>query len=227
MKPKNHPILAWGDILSKTSTWPTQTTASPSGPYKGPDVVKDFVKTYHIKYVIHPKYQTYQTFIMTFVTLIHVPWMYSLILGTIPADRTLFHILFEATCHPPLRKWTNLTKPHQPGFGAILLQPSPSRFWATPQNAGLKRSKKGGGKKKTWVLFCFPNFQVDSNLSLHREPPKSGEEKKKASGGLLSSHVLDSLPYPSNPFQSNWPIFFPVKFLVAWRIQMIIRIHVV
>ena len=98
------------------------------------------------------------------------------ILGTIPADCTLFHIPFEATCHPPLRKWTNLTKPHQPGFGAILLQPHQADFGQPPNKNGLKRSKKGGGKKNAGACLFSP-------LPVSSSHPKSGNkntfEKKR------------------------------------------------
>ena len=150
----------------------------------------------------------------------------SSILGTIPADCTLFHIPFEATCHPPLRKWTNLTKPHQPGFGAILLQPHQADF-GQPSKMRAQTFQKGGRKKKTWVLVCFPHFQVTSNLSPHREPQVVVKhlQKKRASGGLLSSNfywiACIILKIPSNPGQISSGVGDPNDY----SIYMLCKYH--
>lgn len=103
---------------------------------------------------------------------------------------------------------------------------SPSRFWATLQNAGSNVPERGE-EKKTWVLVCFPHFQVTSNLSPHREPQVVVKhlQKERASGGLLSSNfywiACIILKIPSNPGQISSGVGDPNDY----SIYMLCKYH--
>lgn len=118
-------------------------------------MVKEFVKTItsnksSIQNIRHIKLHH------DFCNVDACPWMYSLFLEPSLQIALCFTSLFEATCHPPLRKWTNLTKPHQPGFGAILLQPHQADFGQPPKMRAQTFQKGGRKKKDVGAFFVFP-----------------------------------------------------------------------
>ncbi len=119
--------------------------------------------------------------------------MYSLCFELIPAACTLFH----AT--PKVCLWINgPTKPHQPGFGAILLQPHHHIYGNSP----LKKRPSQTFQRKTMVIsfIIFPVSRCSTYLHLTL---LVGENFKLGSSNIS---ILGSLPgpHPKSAKKTSW-----------------------